>query len=102
MNHYDWLEQNLNKLYGLLNIKYSGNGVIVADGDKCYGYEDKWRKHGVPFEHGVALYIMSKDKPFCNEVRQTANGWIDVSDWVIKKYSEVKHVFDSLTQNERR
>ena len=94
-SHYAWLELHLKSFYEKLGIRYS-SGVIAADGDKCYDYEDDWKEAGIPFPHGVAIYILSKEKPYCNEVRDTKNGWVNVYKWVIAKYPEFKQFLDPV------
>lgn len=64
INHYKWLEINLPiffKNIGLGNYVKHCNSIISADGDKCYNYEYKWKQEGIPFVHGVALYLITKN-----------------------------------------
>jgi hypothetical protein len=90
-NHYIWLEKNLSNFMKSLEIhplRYSG--LITAHGDKCEGYKSAWEKAGIPFEHGVALYLLSHIKPYSGEVRQTSTGWVDIKQWVIDNYPRFK------------
>lgn len=91
MSHYDWLNENLKEFFdGVgINIDYH-KGVIVAHGDKCYGYKHAWEQAGIPFEHGVAIYLLTYFNPFADEVRQTDDGWVDVKQWVIDNYPKFK------------
>lgn len=61
MNHYDWLDENLPAFFSNLGIDLNKRcaGIITAHGDKCYGYKDYWERNGVPFYHGVAIYLLS-------------------------------------------
>lgn len=77
MNHYEWLEKWLPTIASNLGIKESLLGAIVAEGDKCYSKEDTWKALGIPFPHGVAMYILSKTFPWSKEVRNTPDGWVD-------------------------
>ena len=88
-SHYYWLEQNLQTFFSRLGIKEE-NGIISAHGDKCYSYQDKWEKAGIPFPHGVAIYLLSYLRPYDTEVRETKNGWVKVEDWVIVNYPKFK------------
>lgn len=93
MNHYDWLEDNFStflKNIGLEKYIDYSDSLIVADGDKAYGYESIWEKKGIPFAHGVAIYLISKLPPYNNEVRITEFGWVDPSKWVIINYNRFK------------
>lgn len=66
-------------------------GIIVAHGDKCYGYRDIWNAEGIPFAHGVAMYLLTYCYPFDHEVRQTEErGWVDPYKWVIENYPRYK------------
>jgi hypothetical protein len=84
--HYDYLEENLESFFLKIGIKPErfNKGIIVAHGDKCYGYEDTWEKAGLHFYHGVAIYLLTYLRPFCDEVRETKQGWVDVSKWIIE------------------
>jgi hypothetical protein len=93
MNHYEWLEKYLPAIYKKLNLSYS-SGIIVADGDKCYTYESIWKRNGIPFSHGVALYILTKESPYCKEVRDgnPVIGWVSPFVWVTENY----HKFEKM------
>lgn len=89
-NHYTWLDSYFDQF--LDNMKHprhgeSSEGMIVAHGDKCYGYRDDWDQSGVPFEHGVALYLLTYHHPWSGEVRETTDGWVDPWVWVIENYT---------------
>jgi hypothetical protein len=72
-------------------------GSISAHGDKCYGYQARWEKAGIPFEHGVALYLLTYQHPYCDQVRQTKDdGFVSPAEWVESKYPEFKAFFDQL------
>ena len=103
MNHYKWLEKNLESLFisvGLGN-QYS-SGIITAHGDKCYSYEKRWSDAGIPFNHGVAMFLLSYFKPYCLDVRDTPDGWVDTYQWVIEMYPQFKWRFNELeNKNEK-
>lgn len=90
INHYDWLEKNLDGIWKAIfdkGLSKSGNaGIIIAHGDKCYQYRDKLKSEGIPFHHGIAIYLLSYVKPYANEVRETDRGWVAPIDWVINNY----------------
>lgn len=82
-NHYPYLEKNFQTFLNYLNIKGEWMGFIVAHGDKCYGYKEKWERANIPFKYGVAVYLLTHIPPYSNEVRQTKSGWVDPGQWVI-------------------
>lgn len=88
MSHYDWLEKHFNSFYKNVTGKdYDVRGMIVAHGDKCYSHRDTFEKSGIPFERGVAIYLLTYINPFSKEVRETENGWIDPFVWIINNYN---------------
>jgi hypothetical protein len=91
VNHYKWLEQYLPAVFAGLGLDYY-SGLIIAHGDKCYGYRMKWEKNGIPFPHGVAVYLLSYIQPYAKEVRETANGWVAPADWVVANYCSFSHL----------
>jgi len=89
-SHYDWLEDHLQKFFEQAGAKWENNGIIVAHGDKCSSYQTGWEAVGIPFEHGVAIYLLSYISPFNTEVRDTPNGWVPPNRWVVDNYSRFK------------
>lgn len=61
--------------------------IIICDSDKCEQYREIWKNNGIPFEHGVMIYLITKMKPYSDEVRKT----ISASDFVIKYYNHFKN-----------
>lgn len=52
MNHYEWLRKNFPKFLSKLGLEEEveyAEGIIVAEADKCYGYEFYWKNNEVPF-----------------------------------------------------
>lgn len=105
MNHYGWLDLNFEQFLQSLGIGStflhdSGiggvsdyRGMIVTHGDKCYSHANEWKRAGIPFEHGVALYLLTYIRPYSRQVRQTDKGWVDPCAWVINNYREfAKHL----------
>ena len=87
MNHYDWFDENLNdfwlKVFNKSLDETGCAGIISAHGDKGYQYRDEWEENGIPFPHGMALYMLTytkvMDKP----------KW-ESRSWVIDNYSKYK------------
>lgn len=87
VNHYKWLDQNLNKFAENLGYNEDLRGLISAHGDKCYSYRVIWQESGIPFNHGVALYLLTYIPPYCYEVRDLNDGsWVSPENWVIDNY----------------
>jgi len=93
-SHYDWLEEHLPEIFRKAGIEWIPNvGIIVAHGDKAYGYQDRWEKAGIHFYHGVALYLLTYCKPYSSQCRVMANcGWYAPDQWVIDKYDAFKPI----------
>lgn len=89
-SHYDWLKKHLPTILKNLNVREEAMGGIVGDGDKCWSWQDDWKKAGIPFPHGVAIYILSKWRPWSQEVRETPKGWVDVYQWIVDNYPRFK------------
>ena len=60
--------------------------IIVCDADKCTQYSEIWERNGIPYEHGVMIYLITKMRPYSNEARVT----ISPCDFVIKHYEAFK------------
>lgn len=88
-SHYDWLEKHMNAFMSAVGLEGRDPG-IVAHGDKCSCYQDKWRINGIPFSHGVAIYLISYWRPYSEEVRGTGTGWVAPDDWVVNNYERFK------------
>jgi len=82
-SHYNWLNKWFQTI--LENIEVPDPvfwmGLITAYGDKCYSYKSEWNKHGIPFPHGVALYLLTHIPPWEEQVRQTKDGWVSAEKW---------------------
>lgn len=98
MSHYNWLDANLKQFFANVGIDMErGNGgIISAHGDKGYSYQSQWEAAGIPFPHGMAIFLLSYIPPFANEVRETANGWVPVHKWVLDNYREGHAFVDKL------
>lgn len=87
--HYKFIEK-----YGKVFAQELGNPQItdvndmaVADGDKCYSYKNQWWEAGIPFALGVMIYLISKYKPYSEQVRNTDHGWVAPVDWVVSTWN---------------
>lgn len=92
INHYDYLTKHLPKFFEDVGVSWDYNaGIIGAHGDKCYSYENRWKEANIPFEKGVAIYLLSYTREYGNEVRKTVNGWVDPCSWVISNRDRFIH-----------
>ena len=90
-SHYNWLDSHF---YDFLikvaddpkRYRFGYGGIIESHGDKCYSYKAEWEKAGIPFSHGVAIYLLTYISPWSSEVRTTPNGFISPGDWVVNNY----------------
>lgn len=85
VSHYKYCDKYFVEFAKKLGID-TNTAPIGAHGDKCYSYDSEWEDAGIPFSHGVMIFLISYELPYSNEVRQTDNGFIDVGDWVIENY----------------
>ena len=87
-SHYHWLDLHLVTFLTNLGIKQAEyyRGMITAHGDKCYCATYIWEPRGIPFNHGVAIYLLTYIRPYSEECRETAAGWISPFDWVANNY----------------
>lgn len=91
-SHYDYLDEHLESFFKAVGLNWDtyGRGIIVVHGDKCSGYRYLWEEAGIPFPHGVALYLLTHCYPFDLEVRQTAWGWVSPQQWVLDNYQRFR------------
>lgn len=99
-DHYKWLDAVAAEAVKRFGLKVNPNDMAVAHGDKCYSYKYKWRKHGVPFERGVFIYLLTYSHPFyAAQVRETTTGWVYPEHWVIWYYQAndgLAKIFDDI------
>ena len=97
-NHYNWLDKNLSTFYERLGIPYN-SGVITAHGDKVYGYKDRFDKVNLHFYHGVAIYLITYERPFNKEVRETDHGWVAPIDWILENKDRFLKLLPPIDSN---
>jgi hypothetical protein len=85
MNHYKYFEAHLPAFFKALGIPGSDHlgGLIVAHGDKFYGYRRAFEQAGLAFPHGAAIAMLSYLNPYAQEVGKTPGGWVHVEQWVV-------------------
>ena len=97
LNHYQFIDKYGGIFSKRLGLRYSISNLSSAHGDKAYCYRSKWTENGIPFNHGVCIFLMSYMREYDDvEVGNTPNGYIPVVDWVIKKYKEIQSIFDDM------
>ena len=96
--HYGWLGRNLIiflQRVGFSDAKYC-IGLISAHGDKGYGYKRDWEEAGIPYEQGMAVYMLTYLSPWSKTVRETDAGWVDPCQWVVEHHNKYKELFEGL------
>lgn len=88
VNHYKWLDKHLDNFWISIfgkSLNDSGCGGIITDhGDKGRCYDRKWKKEGIPFAHGMALYMLT----YTSELGDTPKH--ESCQWVIDNYDKYK------------
>ncbi len=106
-SHYAWLDKHLEEFFTLIDLpnpQWNANGMGTAHGDKCYSYRISWSDAGLPFNHGVAIYMLSYCDPYSKTVRETESGWVAPDTWVIEMYQQFKTILcdiDTRAQKEQ-
>ena len=87
-NHYLYLERVMGGFLEEVGVRADwADGLIAAHGDKAYSHEQVWSAAGIPFAHGVAMYLLTHVAPFSAEVRNTPSGWVAPEEWVVRNKS---------------
>lgn len=104
MNHYNYLERALPQFFANCDVRggwhYHG-GIIIAHGDKGYGYKDKWEEAEISFPRAMAVYLLSYCYPYNKESRETENGWVDPAGWVVDNYSRFDHLLPKILDEDK-
>lgn len=96
INHYNYIEENGQQFSSDVKSPFDISTMLVAHGDKCYQYKDKWKKHGVPFHIGVMIYLLSYILPWSSTVRKTDNGWVLPDNWVVDMFHNNQEIKDAV------
>lgn len=91
MKHYEYLDKFFTKFVNSLGIQGNHDGMISAHGDKAYRYCSDFETVGIPFNHGLTIYLLTYLHPFLQECRNTDKGWVNPSDWVIQNYPKFQN-----------
>jgi hypothetical protein len=87
-SHYDYCDAVLNdfwmEVFGMTSEQMWCGGIVGAHGDKAYGYKDKWNEAGIPFEHGVMLFLLSYTREYGDRPKHESH------QWVIENYPKYK------------
>ena len=98
-SHYAYIEKYGKTLSEDLNVS-DITELLIAHGDKCDSYQSSWEKHFIPFSKGVMVYLLTKQKPFDDQVRDTQHGWVDPFEWIKEQYlfkdSAIRIALDKL------
>lgn len=92
-SHYDYLNEVL-PAFWLKHFEKSMSdmwcgGIIGAHGDKGSCHKTEWEKVGIPYQHGMILFLLSYTK----EYPEDRPSW-EKSDWVIENYPHFKRTIE--------
>ena len=103
-NHYDYLDRILEPFWKEVFNKTPSEmwcgGIVSAHGDKCRGYMREWNNHGINFNRGSLLFLLTYTKEFGDTEKHLS------SQWVIDNYPKylpmienaeayvLEHIFD--------
>lgn len=83
---FHWLALHFETFAQRAGVEIVPAGMIDAHSAKSLQYEEEWAENGIPFAHGIAVHFLTYLWPYSDEVRETANGWVDPCDWVVHNY----------------
>lgn len=79
-NHYDYLNRILEpfwkEVFGKTPSEMWCGGIVSAHGDKCRGYERDWEKHGINFNRGSLLFLLTYTKEFGDNEKHMSDQWV--------------------------
>lgn len=98
INHYKWLDKHLPefwlKVFGK-SLQDSGCvGIISAHGDKGYQYKGSWESEGIPFPHGMAMYLLT----YTDLMDMPKH---DSKNWVLENYPKYVHLLPEIDENDK-
>lgn len=94
MSHYKYLDEHLEAFW--LNVRGRtleedwAAGIVSAHGDKGYGYRSDWEQAGIPFEHGMAIYLLTYTDTLGNTPKHES------CQWVIDNYDRFKQFLPAV------
>lgn len=98
INHYKWLDKHLDSFWMLVfneQLCDSGcAGIISSHGDKGYQYRDEWNENGIPFPHGMALYMLT----YTNKMDKPKH---ESCEWVIENYPKYKTFLPEIDETDK-
>lgn len=79
-SHYDYLDAMLEPFWMLVFAASPAAtncaGIVTAHGDKGYSYRDEWQDAGIPFEHGMLLYLLTYTSERGETLKQQSHKWV--------------------------
>lgn len=96
---YDYLEAVLPPFFAAIGIDpRKAAGMAAAHGDKTEQYANDWDVRGIQYDHGVAIYMLTRIEPFAKEVRETNAGFVSPAAWVADNYSKYAPILVALDE----
>jgi len=95
-DHYKFIEKYGQLFASHLNMKHivSMDKFSSGDGDKTRQYRHRWQEYGIPLCMGTMVYFLSKERLYCDDVRQTDHGWVPPEQWVISVVCNLPKVYE--------
>ena len=98
VNHYKWLDKHLPTFwYAVFGASLEDTGcagIVSAHGDKGYQYKGEWERAGIPFPHGMALYLMTYTDKMDRPKHES-------SEWVIENYTHYVDLLPTVDENDQ-
>ncbi len=93
-NHYTYLDQHLLTFLANIGLEegHMHTGLIASHADKASVFQDDWEAGGVPFEHGVAIFLLWWSRRYRSEVPNH----MDLQQWVVENYKTGHRFFEAL------
>lgn len=98
INHYKWLDTHLDEFWMAVfgeNLKDTlCAGIVSAHGDKGYQYKNKWKNAGIPFPHGMALFMLTYTDKMDRPKYESCQ-------WVIDNYNRYVDLLPEIDENDQ-
>lgn len=87
INHYKWLDKHLPQFWMAVfgkSLEETGcAGIVHAHGDKGYQYRSTWEDAGIPFPHGMAMYMLTYTEKMDAPKHESCQWVIDNYHWYV-------------------
>jgi hypothetical protein len=94
---YAWLEDAMPKI--LFNLGKPPEVWLYASNSArlyahiCHDFRFPWENNDIPFNHGIALFLLSFFEPWLSNSHDAETGEYDPQMWVLANYNRFKEYF---------